>query len=97
MDLRQFPPPSPQRPLAHRLPRRFSRAPTEHREVPMPYILLVHGVQRGLLQGKGNFDEAEVVSHARIPPTTRKKLSPVIASGLEGPSCWRNGEAIVLA
>ena len=56
----------PQRRTDHR-PTGRQRPPrppdVQRRNMPMPDILLMHRIERCLLQGKGNFDEAFVISH----------------------------------
>src|SRR5205807_2235865 len=52
-----------------RRPARRQRSPrrpdVQRRDVPVPYVLLVHGIERRLLQRKGDFYEARGVSHGR--------------------------------
>ena len=48
--------------------RRSQRSPcrpdVQRRDMPVPHVLLMHGVERGLLQREGDFDEALVGGHA---------------------------------
>lgn len=41
------------------------RPDMHHRDMPMPGVLLVHGVKRRLLQGERVFDESGEIDHAR--------------------------------
>jgi hypothetical protein len=42
-----------------------SRPDMHRRDMPMPGVLLVHGVKRRLLQGERVFDESGEIDHAR--------------------------------
>ena len=55
------------RPASRQRPPR--RPDVQRRDVPMPDILLVDGVQRRLLEREGVFDQSGEVVHALIPAT----------------------------